>query len=241
VRAPAAAAGETRYFAVSAPPATPAGFWHRYAAWSLDWTLLGLVLGLLLAPLASRAWTQAMDLNQVVQDWVYARMVDADGMPSPLGMGADVLADPALQAAAEKASSALAGTLSLIVLLLFSVSALYFVIAEAGPWQGTPGKHLLGLRVRRDNGEDIGFARALVRHLAGAISWLLLNLGHALVGWRRDKRALHDLIAGTRVDALTPMPRWGRAWLVLQVALLAAVFFGALGWLAWTLRQISQL
>ena len=31
---------------MSASAGAPAGFWHRYAAWSLDWLLLGIaVLG----------------------------------------------------------------------------------------------------------------------------------------------------------------------------------------------------
>jgi uncharacterized RDD family membrane protein YckC len=221
--------------------ATPAGFWHRYAAWSLDWTLLGSVLGLLLAPLMRRAWAQALALNQLLQDWVMQRVIDANGMPSPVAMSGELLSDPTLQAAAGQGSAALSSTITSILLLLFGVSAMYFVVAEAGPWQGTPGKRLLGLRVRRADGGDIGIGRALGRHLAGALSWLLLNLGHAIAGWRGDKRALHDLVAGTRVDAEGPMPRWGRAWLGLQIALLVGALLGSVGWLLWQLYQISQL
>jgi uncharacterized RDD family membrane protein YckC len=42
-------------------------------------------------------------------------------------------------------------------------------------------------------------ARAAARFFAGSLSWLSLNLGHAMALFRRDGRALHDLIAGTAV------------------------------------------
>jgi uncharacterized RDD family membrane protein YckC len=225
----------------SAEPATPAGFWHRYAAWSLDWLLLGAVLGLLLAPLCARAWSQAMALNQLLQDWVFERVVAAQGIPSPVGMAMELLVDPQLKATAEAGSAALSATLALIVLLLFGGSALYFVAFESSPWQGTPGKRLLGLRVRREDGGVAGPLRATGRHFAGALSWLLLNLGHLVAAWRRDKRALHDLLAGTRVDAAGPLPAWARAWLMAQFVLLLAALAGSFGWLAWQLWQFSQL
>ena len=57
---------------------------------------------------------------------------------------------------------------------------------------------------------------------SGASSWLTLNLGHALAGFRRDHRALHDLVAGTQVLGRGPMPRWARGLLV-GVGVLAVV------------------
>ena len=226
---------------MSAPPATPAGFWHRYAAWSLDWLLLGAVLAPLLAPLLARAWAQALALNRLLQDWVYARVIAADGLPSPLAMSVELLSDPKLAQAVDAGSARILGTLALVALLLFGGSALYFSLAEGSAWQGTPGKRLAGLRVRREDGGRVGPGRALGRHCAGALSWFLLNLGHAIAGWRRDKRALHDLLAGTRVDALAPMPAWARAWLGLQACALAALLLGTLGWFGWELWQFSQL
>jgi uncharacterized RDD family membrane protein YckC len=224
---------------VSDDAGAPAGFWRRYAAWSLDWSLLALVLAPLLAPLLARAWQQMRDLNQMLQDWVYQRMVDAQGMPSPVAMSTQLLSDPTLAAAVEKGSAALSATLTLVALALFGLSALYFVGFEASAWQATPGKRLLRLRVRAADGGVAGFGRALLRHLAGVISWLLLNLGHALVAFRRDHRALHDLVAGTQVLGEGPMPRWARAWLAFQLLLFLAGFAGAVLWFAWQLSRIA--
>jgi uncharacterized RDD family membrane protein YckC len=226
--------------AVPPLPATAAGFWRRYAAWSLDWALLTLLLAPLLAPLFARAWRQLLALDQLLQDWVRACMVVANGMPSPLAMSAQVLRDPVLAAAVERGSAALSATLGWIALGLFGLSALYFAGFEASRWQATPGKRALRLRVRASDGGEAGLARALGRHLAGAISWLLLNLGHAFVAWRRDRRALHDLLAGTQVLANGPMPAGGRLWLLAQGALLIGSFVAALGWFAWQLWLIAS-
>src|SRR5205085_1257050 len=83
-RTPGAATGQSRHLAVSAASEAPAGFWHRYAAWSLDWALLGAVIGLLVSPLLLRAWSQLLALYGLVEDWVYQRVVASNGMPSPL-------------------------------------------------------------------------------------------------------------------------------------------------------------
>ena len=96
----------------------------------------------------------------------------------------------------------------------------WFVGFEASAWAATPGKRLLGLRVADRAGRRVSHARALARFAAGGLSWLTLNLGHALAGWRRDHRALHDLVAGTQVRGLGPTPRWARAF-VFSIAVLA--------------------
>jgi len=224
-----------------APGLAPGGFWRRYAAWSLDWLLLGALLLPFLLPLLARAWQQAAALVQALQDFVYERVAGAGGvLPSPVAMSQQLLADPALAATVERGSAAIGSTITLLALLLFGVSAIYFVGFEASPWQATPGKRAARLRVRAADGGEAGFARALLRHFAGAISWLLLNLGHAIAGWRRDRRALHDLVAGTQVLADGPMPRWARLWLLAQAALLAAAFLGTIGWFALQLWRIAS-
>ena len=220
----------------------PAGFWRRYAAWSLDWLLLGPLLALALLPLCARAWAQGLELHRIVQDWLLARMGAAeDGLLSPTSLSSELLHDPAFQASAQAATAGLSGTLWLIVAIAFGVSALYFVLAEGGPWQATPGKRALRLRVHTLDGSRVGYARALARHLGGALSWALLNLGHVIVALRSDRRALHDLLAGTQVLAEAPMPGWARAWLGLQAAALVAVLFGLFAWLAWLLAQLASL
>jgi uncharacterized RDD family membrane protein YckC len=220
----------------------PAGFWRRYAAWSLDWTLLGAVLALPLVPLSLRAWSQLQALEQDLQDAMYERLMAAGSeLASPVALATKLLDDPAISATLREGSAQLTWTMTQALLVAFGASTLYFVASEGSAWQATPGKRLLGLRVRDMGGAPAGFGRALARHLAGAISWLTLNLGHAIAGWRRDRRALHDLVAGTQVVAIAPMPAWARAWLGLQAALLVSALLGAIGWLGWQLYQLATL
>ena len=220
----------------------PAGFWRRYAAWSLDWTLLGAVLALVLVPLFLRAWEQLLSLEQELQDAMYERLMSAGGdLASPLALATKLLDDPAIAAPLRDATTQVTWTLTQAALVAFGAATLYFVATEGSAWQATPGKRLVGLRVRGMQGEAAGFGRALARHLAGVVSWLTLNLGHAIAGWRRDRRALHDLLAGTQVVAVAPMPAWARAWLGLQGALLVGALLGAIGWFGWQLYQLATL
>ena len=63
----------------------------------------------------------------------------------------------------------------------------------------TLGKRLLGARVVDESGEPIGYLRALGRCLATIVAALPFGLGLAAAWLRRDRRGLHDLLAGTRV------------------------------------------
>lgn len=63
----------------------------------------------------------------------------------------------------------------------------------------TPGMALLGLRVVRPTGAPLTGRRAVARTLAFPLSFLIFGLGFALILVQRDRRALHDLIAGTVV------------------------------------------
>lgn len=65
-------------------------------------------------------------------------------------------------------------------------------------WGTTGGKRLLNIYVLNRSGRSrIGFLRAFIRTLATYLSLLLLLIGFIMVAFRRDKRALHDLIADT--------------------------------------------
>jgi uncharacterized RDD family membrane protein YckC len=74
-----------------------------------------------------------------------------------------------------------------------------YVVLMHGTSGRTLGKMLMGARVVGATGEPIGYPRALARYLAWFLSALPLLLGFALVAARPDRRALHDLVAGTRV------------------------------------------
>jgi uncharacterized RDD family membrane protein YckC len=63
----------------------------------------------------------------------------------------------------------------------------------------TVGMALFGVRVVRDDGTDASGRRAIVRTLALPLSFLLLGLGFVGILLGDERRALHDVIAGTAV------------------------------------------
>jgi uncharacterized RDD family membrane protein YckC len=63
----------------------------------------------------------------------------------------------------------------------------------------TLGMALLGVRVVAADGTLAGPRRAVIRTLAFPLSFLLLGLGFTGILFQRDRRALHDMIAGTAV------------------------------------------
>ena len=62
----------------------------------------------------------------------------------------------------------------------------------------TFGMAALGVRAVRADGRDLNTRQAIVRVLAFPLSFLLFGLGFILILLRRDRRALHDLIAVDR-------------------------------------------
>jgi len=64
----------------------------------------------------------------------------------------------------------------------------------------TIGKMLVGVRVVVGDGGPPPFGAALLRFGAYFVSAAPFTLGFVMAGLRADKRALHDLIAGTRVE-----------------------------------------
>ena len=63
----------------------------------------------------------------------------------------------------------------------------------------TLGMALLGVKVVAAAGTEAGPRRAVFRTLAFPLSFLLFGLGFTGILFQRDRRALHDLIAGTAV------------------------------------------
>jgi len=67
----------------------------------------------------------------------------------------------------------------------------------------TLGKSLVAVRVVAVVGTLLTIGPALLRHLAYALSAIPFGFGFLMAALRRDKRALHDLIAGSRVEWTT--------------------------------------
>jgi uncharacterized RDD family membrane protein YckC len=69
----------------------------------------------------------------------------------------------------------------------------------------TIGKMLVHVRVVGMDGEPPLLGPAFLRWIGYLASALPLGLGFLMAGLRADKRALHDLIAGTRVERVRPI------------------------------------
>lgn len=63
----------------------------------------------------------------------------------------------------------------------------------------TPGKRLLGIMVVNIHGERPSVVRSLLRTVAYLLSALPVSIGFLWVGFDRERRALHDWVAGTYV------------------------------------------
>jgi len=75
----------------------------------------------------------------------------------------------------------------------------YYAYFTAGPWQATPGKRILGIYVIRTNGRRVDAVFGALRYLAYYASFLPLFIGFLMVFWTDERKALHDMICGTRV------------------------------------------
>jgi len=75
----------------------------------------------------------------------------------------------------------------------------YFTVGW-GLLGATVGKWVLCLRIVDHRGRaPIGLSRAFLRLAAYSVSSVTLGMGHLLIVLRPDRRALHDLLAGTWV------------------------------------------
>ena len=184
---------------------TAAGFWRRTAAWTLDFLVLGTIAALLAwTPMAS-GWNALVASARLLSDRTAQALVDGmlEGVRLP-GLVQSLLHDPGLLDAAAALQAGL-WQLAAPWLLGYALLALaWHVGGELSPWQGSPGKHAFGLQVTDLQGRRLSLPRALLRHVAGLLSWLTLNLGHLLAALPPDRRALHDRIAGARVVRRRP-------------------------------------
>jgi uncharacterized RDD family membrane protein YckC len=217
----------------------PAGFWRRYAAYSLDATAISLLCLPLLWSRLARARDLLFGASDELLDQVWP-MLDrySSGADVAPWDWLDLARDPALHAMLLELTGGLVTLTLQCAAIVVAVAAAWFIASESSSWQASPGKRLLGLRVTDVKGARCGRGRIVLRFLAGVPSWLLLNLGHAMAGVTPGKRALHDYLAGTRVElapgASPRMPRGARGWLLLQ----AAAFFGIVGFVVMRYVQL---
>jgi len=207
----------------------------RYAAYSLDLLLLSPLLALAAWRPALRAVAAHAELQRAAEAAIERAFME--GHFALFSLAAALREDAVFREALATGTAGIAAGVLGALLAAVAVSALWFIGFEASPWQASPGKRAFGLRVVGADGGRVALPRLLLRFLAAAPSWLLLHLGHALVLFRADGRAFHDLVAGTRVEG-GRWPRWAGLWLGLQGLAVCAL----LSWVGWVfLRAVFVL
>ena len=166
----------------------PAGFWMRFAARVVDWQLLSLLV--------------------IVPFGIFF----AVALPAML---------------VGKTRESTMGAAFMAVGIFFFLFTIVYDIWTTGKWGMTLGKRALGMNIVRVDGSPFGYGRATLRWaaavllplvgftlLASALAMILpgvlrvaaiillavvVLMSYFMAGFRSDKRALHDFIAGSRV------------------------------------------
>lgn len=82
--------------------------------------------------------------------------------------------------------------------LSFLILAVY-LIGFWGATGQTPGKAVVGIKIVRLDGTNIGPGNAVLRFIGYIVSSIIFFIGFLMIGWHEKKRGLHDLIAATAV------------------------------------------
>ncbi len=166
---------EKKTVAVTDTPPVYAGFWIRAVAFIIDSVIISIPATLLSIPLFGYGFFHLMPY---IDEFNRTQTVSPE----------------------MAAAMSLFGFIILLVqifsLLLFW---LYYAILESSAKQASWGKQLLELHVTDEYGQRISFGRATGRTFAKIISYVILYIGFMMAGWTKEKCALHDFIAGTRV------------------------------------------
>lgn len=99
-----------------------------------------------------------------------------------------------MQAWYDGENSSLQSDLYLCLIFIF-----YPTITTGSSLQATLGKKVLGLKVIRPDGSRITYLRAFGRFWATGVSCIILYIGYIMAAFTNQKKALHDMIADTRV------------------------------------------
>ena len=86
--------------------------------------------------------------------------------------------------------------IGIVAFVIWAFTYFAYPLATAGR---TFGMAVLGVRAVRVDGTDLDTRHAVLRVLVFPLSFLLLGFGFVLILLRRDRRALHDLVAGSCV------------------------------------------
>ena len=150
-----------------------AGFWIRFVASLLDTIFLALPVGIVIYFLSGGEWFDFAQYQQNMQMAMSGNPHALDSQPHT----------------------------SLQWELFFELSVLVVTMIFWKRWRGaTPGKKFVGIHiVDAKTYNEITNKQALTRSFGYIASTFAFLLGFIMVAFRKDKRALHDLLAGTVV------------------------------------------
>jgi len=150
-----------------------AGFWIRFLASFLDTLFLALPVAIIIYFLSDGNWFDFTQYQQNIQMAMSGNTHALDTQPKT----------------------------SLKWELLFELAVLFVTLIFWKKWRGaTPGKKYVHIKiVDAKTFEDITNTQALTRSFGYIASTFAFLLGFFMVALRKDKRALHDILAGTAV------------------------------------------
>jgi uncharacterized RDD family membrane protein YckC len=158
------------------PALAPVGFWARLAAYLVDSIILGFIIYI-----------------------IWAVVTRVTGWENPVVPQPDPNMDPS--AYIQLLGEYFRNMMPMLIRQFFVgklVQASYEIYFN-GKFGATPGKMAIGAQIVRLDGSPIGFQLALLRWLAARVSDLTFFIGYLFIAFRQDKRALHDLMVGTKV------------------------------------------
>jgi uncharacterized RDD family membrane protein YckC len=85
------------------------------------------------------------------------------------------------------------------VLLIILICVLYYTIFPTTNLQGTIGKLAIGAKIVDANGNKVSIGQSFLRFIGQIISAIILFFGFIMIASHWQKRALHDMMAGTYV------------------------------------------
>lgn len=88
---------------------------------------------------------------------------------------------------------------SLIATAASTAFGVAYYVYFMGRFGATPGKMVLGIKVVRASGSEIGYGLALGRYFAQFLSAFSFGIGYLMAIWDDEKRSLHDRVCGSRV------------------------------------------
>jgi len=96
------------------------------------------------------------------------------------------------------------------------LSLCYFVLFQ-GKYGQTPGKMLLGIKVVKTDDSPAGFISFFIRTLLYLPVSATCFAGFVTMAYNKDKRAIHDLIVGTKVIKIRRVSFWVSVPIILVI------------------------